>query len=109
MCASVTTCSSWNRNTTEPYATYRSIIYAQALRVLHDPTDSEDATQEVLLRIFRFLPRFQQRSTFSTWVHRITYNVCMNLIAQRRRSRLSRRSRHAETDPVSPEALVEDR
>ena len=100
--------SSAGLDSDEPYAVYRSVIYQQALSVLRDPADSEDATQEVLLRMFRFLPRFQRRSPLSAWIHRITYNVCMNLVAQRNRTAAAC-GPDRNRDDVSPETLVEDR
>lgn len=66
-------------------ASFRPAIYGQAMRLLQHADDCEDATQEVLLKVVRFLPRFEHRSKLSTWIYRITYNVCMNMVEQRRR------------------------
>ncbi len=87
---------------------YRPLIYRQALRVLRDPTECEDATQDVLVKIFRFLPRFENRSKLSTWIHRVTYNVCMNHVAMRRR--LQREAGSAERGGTeTPDGLLEQR
>jgi RNA polymerase sigma-70 factor (ECF subfamily) len=53
---------------------------AVALKVLRNPDDAEDAVQEALLKIWRYLPRFEGRSSFSTWVHRIVMNACLDLL-----------------------------
>lgn len=46
--------------------------------------DAQDIYQEVFLRVFRALPRFEFRSQFSTWLHRITTNVCLTQRAMKR-------------------------
>lgn len=49
-------------------------IYALALRFLWSPQDAEDATQEILIRIVTRLDRFEGRSKFTTWAHRVAVN-----------------------------------
>ena len=41
-----------------------------------------DASQEVFLRVFRFLPGFQEESGFSTWIYRIGVNVCKDMLVK---------------------------
>ena len=54
--------------------------------------DAEDATQEALLAVVRGLPRFDGRAAFSTWVHRVTTNSCLDELRRRgRRPRVVRR------------------
>lgn len=67
---------------------YEGKIYNLALRYMGNPDDAMDASQEVFLRMFRFLSGFQEDSSFSTWLYRIGVNVCKDM--------LSRRSRRAE-------------
>jgi len=40
--------------------------------------DAKDIYQEVFLRVYKGLPKFQHRSEFSTWLFRITTNVCLS-------------------------------
>jgi len=49
------------------------------------PVDAQDATQDALLAVVRGLPRFDGRSSFTTWLHRVTTNACLDEL--RRRSR----------------------
>lgn len=49
-------------------------IYYLALRMLADPDDALDATQEILLKIVTNLSTFRFESQFNTWVHRIAVN-----------------------------------
>lgn len=61
---------------------YESKIYNLALRYLGNREDAMDASQEVFLRVFRFLPGFQEESGFSTWIYRIGVNVCKDMLAK---------------------------
>lgn len=72
--------------------------YALALRLLGDPDDAAEATQEAYIRMVRSLRRFREDGAFRTWLFKIVSNVC--LTEMRRRSR--------REVPVAIEA-VEDR
>ena len=61
---------------------YESKIYNLALRYLGNREDAMDASQEVFLRVFRFLPGFQEESGFSTWIYRIGVNVCKDMLVK---------------------------
>jgi RNA polymerase sigma-70 factor (ECF subfamily) len=64
----------------ELLASVRPRAMAAALRVLHNPDDAEDAVQEAFLKIWRSLPTFEGRSSFSTWVHRIVTNASLDVM-----------------------------
>lgn len=64
---------------------YEGKIYNLALRYLGNREDAMDASQEVFLRVFRFLPGFQEESGFSTWIYRIGVNVCKDMLVKRSR------------------------
>ena len=69
---------------------YRREIYTACLRYLRHPHDAEDALQDVLVRIHRYMHRFEGRSSFRTWLHRIIQNQCHSLAAkQARQDRLT--------------------
>lgn len=51
-----------------------------AMKVLHNPDDAEDAVQDGFLKAWRNLPRFEGRSAFSTWIHRIVMNSSLDLM-----------------------------
>jgi RNA polymerase sigma-70 factor (ECF subfamily) len=44
---------------------------------VHSADDAKDIYQEVFLRVYKGLPKFQHKSEFSTWIFRITTNVCL--------------------------------
>ena len=62
------------------YRAHSRRVYALCLRMVGDPTEAEDLTQEVFLLLFRKVHTFRGDSAFSTWLHRLTVNlVLMNL------------------------------
>lgn len=64
---------------------YEPVVYRTCLRYLRHDQDAEDACQDVLLRVFHALPRFEHRSAFRTWLFRIVANVCATRWTKRRR------------------------
>lgn len=75
-----------DRNAFEALVTaYEGKIYRLAFRYLGNREDAEDASQEVFLRVFRFLEGFQEESSFSTWIYRIGINVCKDIFEQKHR------------------------
>ena len=63
-------------------ATYTP-VYALCRRLLGDPADAADATQEVYLRVVRSVLGFRAESSFGTWLHRVTVNVCATALRRR--------------------------
>jgi RNA polymerase sigma-70 factor (ECF subfamily) len=63
-------------------ATYAG-VYALCKRLLGDPSDAADATQEVYLRVMRSVLGFRAESSFGTWLHRVTVNVCATALRRR--------------------------
>lgn len=76
---------------------YDKQVLSIAARYVNSAEEAKDIYQEVFLRVYRSLPRFELRSEFSTWLFRITTNVCLT-----HRSRRKRHS-HASIDKESDE------
>lgn len=57
-------------------------VYGLCLRMTANPATAEDCTQEAFVQAWRNLGRFQARSRFATWLHRIAVNA---VLAQGRR------------------------
>jgi RNA polymerase sigma-70 factor (ECF subfamily) len=74
------------------------------------PDDAQDATQEALMAVVRGLPRFDGRSSFATWVHRVATNSCLAELRRRgRRPRVVRSvGSGGDDDEASPLDPVDD-
>jgi RNA polymerase sigma-70 factor (ECF subfamily) len=61
-------------------------IYALAYRVIGRDEDARDVCQETFLRAFRALPGFKGQAKFSSWLYRITLNLCRDWIRRQKRT-----------------------
>ncbi len=53
-------------------------------KMIPNETDREDLSQDVFMRVYRNLGRFEFRSKLSTWIARITYNTCGNYLEKKK-------------------------
>src|SRR5438270_4740242 len=67
-------------------ATYAD-VYALCRRMLADPDEAADATQEVFVRVMRSVVGFRGDAAFGTWLHRVTVNVCLTALRKRSKAR----------------------
>ncbi|MCP4900431.1 MAG: RNA polymerase sigma factor [bacterium] len=58
---------------------HQAWIYNVALRMVGDPHDAEDVTQEILSKMVTHLSTFEGRSKFRTWLYRIVTNHVLNM------------------------------
>ena len=58
-------------------------IYNLSLRMLQNPDDAADSTQEIFLLAFRSIRKFRRNSRFSTWLYRIAVNHCISSLQRR--------------------------
>jgi RNA polymerase sigma-70 factor, ECF subfamily len=68
----------------EIFRRYRRRIFFFVLRFLRDKNKSEDAVQDLFLRVIRDPSRFQARSRFSTWLHTVARNLCIDLLRKQK-------------------------
>ena len=61
-------------------------IYALAYRTLGREEDARDVVQEAFLRAYRGLKGFKGQAKFSSWLYRITLNLCRDWIRKERRT-----------------------
>lgn len=75
---------------------YEKRVYAVALRSSGCPEDAADIVQEVFLRAWRSIESFRGDSGFSTWLFRITMNLCVD------------HARHKQTQPQTQPIVTEE-
>ena len=63
---------------------YRA-VYTLALRLMRNPDDAAEATQEAYIRMVKSLKRFREDGAFPTWMFKIVSNVCMTEMRKRSR------------------------
>jgi RNA polymerase sigma-70 factor (ECF subfamily) len=63
--------------------------------------EAQDASQEVWVRVWRYIGTFREDSAFTTWLHRITVNTCLNF--RQREARREEREYSADEVPYLPE------
>ena len=62
-------------------------VFVTALQLVRNEADAEDLTQEVFVKAYRALGRFDQRSDLFTWLYRITVNTALTFLARSKRRR----------------------
>ncbi len=63
---------------------YSPQIYRLALKMLGQPQDAEDVLQNTFIKALQHLPKFEGRSSLSTWLYRIAANEALMMIRKRR-------------------------
>jgi RNA polymerase sigma-70 factor, ECF subfamily len=67
------------------YNAHSRRVYSLCLRMIRNPAEADDLTQQTFLQLFRKIATFRGESGFSTWLHRVTVNVVL-LHLRRRKS-----------------------
>ena len=61
---------------------HSAAVFRVAFRIAGNEADAEEIVQETFLRAYQRLEKFEQRSTFGTWVYRIAVNCALNRVGQ---------------------------
>ncbi len=77
-------------------------VFGLCLRLLGRSAQAEDATQEVFVRAYRALDRYDTHQPFAAWILSIASNHCIDLV--RRRTRGAKLFDHLDTDAAELEA-----
>ena len=71
----------------EIYNKSAGMVYNVALRVTGDPFLAEETVQEVFLKVFKGIDKFENRSNITTWIYRITVRTAINVAKSRSRGK----------------------
>src|SRR6202030_3287956 len=77
-------------------------IYSLVYRIVADPTDAADTTQEVFLKVFRGMKHFHGESSLKTWIYRIALHEAAN----RRRWWFRHKARETSIEPIETDGLA---
>jgi RNA polymerase sigma-70 factor (ECF subfamily) len=69
-------------------------MYALCLRMVGNPAEAEDLTQEAFLTVLRKIKTFRGASAFSTWLHRVTVNLVLMRLRTRAKMQSSLEEAH---------------
>ncbi len=67
------------------YERYINKVYSKCISLLKDEAMAHDATQEIFMKIFLNLAKFNRKSKFSTWLYSITYNYCIDFLRKKKK------------------------
>jgi RNA polymerase sigma-70 factor, ECF subfamily len=86
---------------------YQSAVYNMAYRMLGDPTEAEDAAQEVFVRAWNQLHTFQMDKRFSTWLLSIASHHAIDVLRRRKPSApLDDVALYVQSDEPEPDELA---
>lgn len=71
------------------YKQHNRHIYAVCFRMAGNSSDAEELTQEAFLQVFRKIGSFRGESAFSTWLHRITFNIVLMRLRKKKLGEIS--------------------
>jgi RNA polymerase sigma factor (sigma-70 family) len=63
---------------------YRGAIYTLCYRMTHHPEDARDLAQEIFIKVFSLLDRYDENYAFSSWLFRIATNHCIDHLRRNR-------------------------
>lgn len=88
---------------------YQRKLMRLVMRLVRDPAEAEDVTQEAFIKAYRALPNFRGESAFYTWLYRIGINAAKNwLIANGRRAPTSTKVDSEEAEDYEGGELLHD-
>ncbi|WP_340063724.1 sigma-70 family RNA polymerase sigma factor [Ascidiimonas aurantiaca] len=64
---------------------YEDMVFTIARKLLKDTEEAEDMAQEAFIKAFRALPSYKGDARFSTWLYRITYNLCLDRLKKKKK------------------------
>jgi RNA polymerase sigma-70 factor, ECF subfamily len=87
------------------YRRHSRRVYAVCVRMVKDPAEAEDLTQEAFLLLFRKIHTFRGESAFSTWLHRLAVNRVLMCLRRKSLPAVSLDEPMDSNEPSGPPAI----
>ncbi len=91
---------------------YQARIFGFARKMLPSLEDAEDVAQEVFVRAFQHIHRFDHQASLTTWLFRITVNLCIDCLRRKKKMpepcRLNSSELLSSQEPIDPRYDPED-
>lgn len=62
------------------------MVYHIAYRMMQNEQEAKDISQEIFLKVYKNIQKFDEKSAFSTWLYRIAVNTCIDALRKRKRT-----------------------
>ena len=85
---------------------YQPMVYNLCLRMLQNPDDAADLTQDAFVKAYQSLGKFRGESRFSTWIYRIASNLCLDEKRKRNHHRHFSLDQAMETNDEASERML---
>ncbi|MFQ6084223.1 MAG: RNA polymerase sigma factor [Candidatus Aminicenantia bacterium] len=63
---------------------YKELVINIAYRFIQNRAEAEDIAQEVFLKVYDSAKRYKPKAKFSTWIYKITTNICLNKLRSKK-------------------------
>ena len=67
------------------YKRYSGKVYHKCLAMLKSGDEAMDATQDIFIKLYTKIADFEERAKLSTWIYRVTYNYCIDMLRKRKK------------------------
>lgn len=75
---------------------YQGKMFAYIMRLINHRDEAHDITQDVFLKTYKYLHRFDTERKFSSWIYRIAHNESVNWLKKKTRVKVESLDKHVE-------------
>ncbi len=87
---------------------YQKKVYNIVYRMIGNPDDASELTQEVFIRVFRSIRNFKEESQFSTWIYKIATNICLDELRKQKKHKVISLDEEIKSDEGEMKRQIED-
>jgi RNA polymerase sigma factor (sigma-70 family) len=70
------------------YRRYAGKVFAKCCTMLGEENTARDAVQDIFIKVSLNLSKFNDKSSFSTWLYSVTYNFCIDMIRKKKKLKI---------------------